>query len=214
MRMVRLTAAVAIALMAAGVHAAPQAQAGGGQRGAGGGRGAGAPAGAQGGAAPMRLMSNAFIDGGLIPLKYTQAAEQVSPQLGWANAPMGTQSFVLHMHDMEGARNKTSEDQLHWLVWNIAGETRALPEGVPMGDLKDGSHQTSATGNGVYRGPGAPANGPYHHYVFELFALDTKIDVPANPTDPFDTRAKVLAAIQGHVLGKAVYLGFFRRPSS
>src|SRR5262245_53414302 len=211
MRMVRLTAAVVIALLA-GFHAAPQAQ-GGGQRGAGGGRAAGASAGAPGGAAPMRLMSNAFIDGGLIPLKYTQAGEQASPQLAWANAPAGTQSFILHMHDMEGARNKTTEDQLHWLVWNIPAETRALPEGVPMGDLKDGSRQTSATGNGVYRGPGAPANGPYHHYVFELFALDTKIDVPANPADPFDTRAKVLSAIQGHVLGKAVYLGFFRRPS-
>jgi Raf kinase inhibitor-like YbhB/YbcL family protein len=215
MRMVRLTAALVIALTATAFHAAPQAQRGGGQRGGGDGegRGAGAPAGPQGGAAPMRLNSNSFIDGGLIPLKYTQAGEQASPQLAWANAPMGTQSFVLHMHDMEGARNKTTEDQLHWLVWNIPAETRALPEGVPMGDLKDGSHQTSATGNGVYRGPGAPANGPYHHYVFEIFALDTKIDVPANPTDPFDTRAKVLAAIQGHVLGKAVYLGFFRRPS-
>ena len=215
MRMVRLTAAAAVAGMVAVLYAAPQAQGGGGQRGGGGGgRGAGAPAGApQAGAAPMRLMSNSFIDGGLIPLKYTQAGEQASPQLAWANAPMGTQSFVLHMHDMEGARNKTTDDQLHWLVWNIPAETRALPEGVPMGDLKDGSHQTSATGNGVYRGPGAPANGPYHHYVFELFALDTKIDVPANPSDPFDTRTKVLAAIQGHVLGKAVYLGFFRRPS-
>jgi Raf kinase inhibitor-like YbhB/YbcL family protein len=214
MRMARLTATVVIALLATGLHAAPQAQGGGGQRGGGGGRGAGAPAGAPGGgAAPMRLMSNSFIDGGAIPLKYTQAGEQASPQLAWANAPMGTQSYVLHMHDMEGARNKTTEDQLHWLVWNIPAETRALPEGVPMGDLKDGSHQTSATGNGVYRGPGAPANGPYHHYVFELFALDTKIDIPANPADPFDTRAKVLAAIQGHVLGKAVYLGFFRRPS-
>ena len=212
MRMGRLTAAVAVAAMVAILYAAPQAQ-GGGQRGGGGGRGAGAPAAAQGGAAPMRLMSNSFIDGGAIPLKYTQAGEQASPQLAWANAPMGTQSYVLHMHDMEGARNKTTDDQLHWLVWNIPVETRALPEGVPMGDLKDGSHQTSATGNGVYRGPGAPANGPYHHYVFELFALDTKIDVPANPADPFDTRTKVLAAIQGHVLGKAVYLGFFRRPS-
>ena len=212
MRMGRLTAAVAVAAMVAILYAAPQAQ-GGGQRGGGGGRGAGAPAAAQGGAVPMRLMSNSFIDGGLIPVKYTQAGEQASPQLAWANAPMGTQSYVLHMHDMEGARNKTTDDQLHWLVWNIPVETRALPEGVPMGDLKDGSHQTSATGNGVYRGPGAPANGPYHHYVFELFALDTKIDVPANPADPFDTRTKVLAAIQGHVLGKAVYLGFFRRPS-
>jgi Raf kinase inhibitor-like YbhB/YbcL family protein len=185
--------------------------AGGGQR--GGGAGAGAPAaGAPAAAAPMRLMSNSFNDGTVIPLKYTQAGEQTSPQMAWANAPAATQSFVLHMHDMEGARNKTSEDQLHWLVWNIPATTRALPEGQPKGDLKDGSHQTSASGDGMYRAPGAPATGPYHHYVFELFALDTKIDVAANPMDPFDTRAKVLAAMQGHVLGKAVYLGFFRRP--
>ena len=211
MRMARVTAAVTAALLAAVLHTAPEAQ-GGGQRGGGEGRGAAAPAGAQG-AAPMRLMSNAFIDGGLIPLKYTQAGEQASPQLAWANVPAGTQSFVLHMHDMEGARNKTTDDQLHWLVWNIPATTRMLPEGVPKGDLKDGSHQTSATGDGVYRGPGAPANGPYHHYVFEVFALDTKVDIPAHAADPFDTRAKVLAAIQGHVLGKAVYLGFFRRPA-
>ena len=211
MRMARVTAAVTAALLAAVLHTAPEAQSGG-QRGGGEGRGAAAPAGAQG-AAPMRLMSNAFIDGGLIPLKYTQAGEQASPQLAWANVPAGTQSFVLHMHDMEGARNKTTDDQLHWLVWNIPATTRMLPEGVPKGDLKDGSHQTSATGDGVYRGPGAPANGPYHHYVFEVFALDTKVDIPANAADPFDTRAKVLAAIQGHVLGKAVYLGFFRRPA-
>src|SRR5262245_5187042 len=187
MWMGRLSAAIAVTVMVGVLCAAPQVQ-GGGQRGGGGGRGAGAPggapAGAQGGRAPMRLMSHSCMDGGLIPLKYTQAGEQASPQLAWANAQMGTQSFVLHMHDMEGARNKTTDDQLHWLVWNIPAETRALPEGVPMGDLKDGSHQTSATGNGVYRGPGAPANGPYHHYVFELFALDTKIDVPANPADP------------------------------
>jgi Raf kinase inhibitor-like YbhB/YbcL family protein len=192
---------VLITVVAAAGVAAQQ----GGQRGAAAGAQAPAPP-------PMRLMSNAFIDGGLIPVKFTQAGEQASPQLGWADAPAATQSFVLHMHDMEGARNKTTEDQLHWLVWNIPATARGLPEGVPKGDLKDGSHQTSATGDGVYRGPGAPATGTYHHYVFELFALDTKIDVPANASDPFDTRAKVLAAIQGHVLGKAVYLGFFRRP--
>jgi len=82
---------------------------------------------------------------GAIPPKFTQAGEQVSPQMAWADAPAATQSFVLHMHDMEGARNKTSEDQLHWLVWNIPATTRGLPEGVPKGDLKDGAHQTSAS---------------------------------------------------------------------
>ncbi len=208
MRLSRLTAVLFVLVLTVGLAAQGGRGAGGGQRGGG----AGAPAAPGAAAPPMRLMSNAFIDGGAIPPKFTQAGEQVSPQMAWADAPAATQSFVLHMHDMEGARNKTSDDQRHWLVWNIPATTRGLPEGVPKGDLKDGAHQTSASGDGVYRGPGAPATGPYHHYVFEVFALDTKIDVAANPSDPFDTRAKVLAAIQGHVVGKAVYLGFFRRP--
>ena len=48
-------------------------------------------------------------------------------------------------------------------------------------------------------------------YTFELFALDTKIDVKAT-ADPWETRTAVYAAMQGHVLGKAVYVGLFRRP--
>ena len=162
---------------------------------------------------PMRLTSTSFADGSVIPNKYTQLEKQTSPALTWVNAPAATQSFVLHMHDVEGARNKTTDDQLHWLVWNIPATTTSLPEGVPAGpDLKDGSHQTSANGNGTYRGPGAPANGPLHHYVFEVFALDTKIDVAANAADPFETRTRVIAAMQGHVIGKAVYMGLFHRP--
>ena len=42
--------------------------------------------------------------------------------------------------------------------------------------MPGGSYQISATGP-MYRGPGAPANGPFHHYMFELYALDTKLDV-------------------------------------
>lgn len=86
-----------------------------------------------------------------------------------------------------------------------------MPEGVPQGaDLKDVSRQVSASGP-VYRGPGAPATGPMHHYTFEIFALDTKIDV-APAADAFETRANVMKAMQGHIIGRAVYMGLFRRP--
>src|SRR5262245_40135362 len=183
----------------------------------GGQGGTAPPPGVGGGAPPMTLTTTAFSDGGQIPVKFSQAAEGAapgegtSPALTWANAPAGTQSFVLHMHDMELARNKTTDDQVHWVVWNIPGTSTGIPEGAPKGaQLPDGSYQISATGQ-VYRGPGAPANGPPHHYVFELYALDTKLDV--QPTaDAFETRANVIKAIQGHILGKAVYLGLFRRP--
>jgi Raf kinase inhibitor-like YbhB/YbcL family protein len=160
---------------------------------------------------PMTLSTAAFPDGGQIPVKYTQAGEQVSPALTWTNTPIGTMTFVLHMHDIDVARNKTTDDQAHWVVWNIPGTATGLPEGLPKGEtLPDGSRQISASGP-VYRGPGAPATGPLHHYVFEVFALDAKLDVAAT-ADAFETRAAVMKALQGHVLGKATYVGLFRRP--
>ena len=168
-------------------------------------------------AAPMTLTVAGFPDGGDIPVKITQAApgvatgEGLSPAISWTNAPAGTQSFVLNMHDEDVARNKTTDDQAHWVVWNIPATATGLPEGVPKGSkLANGAFQISATGE-MYRGPGAPANGPKHHYMFEIYALDTTINV--QPTaDAFETRANVMKAIQGHVLGKAVYGGLFKRP--
>ncbi|MGE0042340.1 MAG: YbhB/YbcL family Raf kinase inhibitor-like protein [Vicinamibacterales bacterium] len=159
----------------------------------------------------MRLMTTGWADGDDIPVKFSQAGEQVSPPLTWTNVPAGTRSFVLHMRDPDVARNKTTEDQVHWLVWNIPGDATGLPEGQPEGaTLPNGAKQISASGM-TYRGPGAPASGPKHHYTFELFALDTTLDV-AHGSDAWDTRAKVYAAMQGHILGKAVYAGLFHRP--
>ena len=95
---------------------------------------------------------------------------------------------------------------------HLLGLWHAQFEGLPRGaTLPDGSRQISATGP-VYRGPGAPANGPPHHYVFELYALDIVLDVPGTD-DAFATRTKVIEAMQGRILGKAVYLGLFRRPA-
>jgi Raf kinase inhibitor-like YbhB/YbcL family protein len=175
---------------------------------------AGAPAAA---APPMTMTVAGFADGSQIPVRFSQAADGVapgegtSPAIAWQSVPAGTQSFVLNMHDMDVARNKTTDDQAHWVVWNIPATATGLPEGVAKGSQRpDGSYQISATGP-MYRGPGAPANGPMHHYVFELFALDTKLDVqPA--ADAFESRANVMKAMQGHILGKAVYGGLFRRP--
>ena len=168
--------------------------------------------------APMVLTTTAWADGAQIPAKYTQAGEQVSPKLDWTNVPAGTQSFVVNMLDPDVAIQRGTETQPHWIVWNIPGTATGLPEGMKSGaDLPDGSHQISASGP-QYRGPGAAANGPLHHYTFEVYGLDVpKLDVTASTaaqpvTAALETRAAVMKAMQGHVLGKAVYVGLFRRP--
>jgi Raf kinase inhibitor-like YbhB/YbcL family protein len=160
---------------------------------------------------PLTMSIAGFADGTDIPVRFTQAGGQTSPAITWSNTPAGTATFLLHMHDMEASRNRTTDDQLHWLVWNIPVTATGLPEGVPMGaQLQNGAYQISASGQ-VYRGPGAAANGPRHHYTFELFALDIKVDAQPG-ADAFETRANIMKAIQGHVLGKAVYMGLFHRP--
>ena len=66
---------------------------------------------------------------------------------------------------------------LHWMLWNIpATATQPAAKRVPpASQLPDGTRQISATGP-YYRGPGAPASGPAHHYVFELLALDATLE--------------------------------------
>jgi Raf kinase inhibitor-like YbhB/YbcL family protein len=186
---------------AAGGNAAgrPAQPAGGGQGagGQGGGRGQQPP--------PFAIMSTAMADGSFLAVKYTCTAgpAAVSPDLHWMNPPRDTASFVLIVHDMEPRPRKGLDDILHWMVWNIAPTATQIPEAIPNDTqfLPDGSMQTNGNpgqgGNTGYRPPCPPA-GPSHHYAFELFALDQKLDVPGTAT-----RADVLKAMDGHILAHA-----------
>lgn len=162
-----------------------------------------------GGPSLLTLTSPAFDDGAVIPGKFTQSVDKfVSPTLKWTNVPPGTVSFALIVHDPDVALEKKTGDVLHWIAFNIPGTATGLPEAVPPdATLPDGTIQGKNRGgvNG-YRGPGAPAGGPYHHYTFELFALDTKLSLGADAS-----RADVLAAMDGHILGKAVLVGRFHK---
>jgi phosphatidylethanolamine-binding protein (PEBP) family uncharacterized protein len=83
---------------------------------------------------------------------------------------------------------------------------------VPQGPQQpDGTRQISQSGP-YYRGPAAPATGPAHHYVFELYALDTMITtIPATDASPAEVRAAVKAAMAGRVRGKATMIGLYKR---
>ena len=54
---------------------------------------------------------------------------------------------------------------------------------------------------------GMGAIHPYYHYTFELHALDSTLSL-----GPDATRANVLKAMEGHIIGKAVLPGRFKRP--
>lgn len=165
----------------------------------------------------LTLTTTAFTDGGTIPEKHTQAGRDVSPALSWTGAPDSTTSFVLIVRDADAALGNGTDDMLHWMVWNIPGSARSLPEGLPQGVPPGGQgtntmRQISASGP-YYRGPAAPSTGPAHHYIFELYALDANVNVPATGMSPAATRAAVMAAMAGRIRGKGVLVGLYRRPA-
>jgi len=158
----------------------------------------------------LTLTTTAFADGAEIPSKYTQSdPNAVSPKLDWTHVPAGTVTFVLNMLDPDTALQKKTDTVVHWVAFNIPGTARELPEAVAADPkLADGTIQIKNQRGAIgFLGPGAPAVGPHHHYTWELYALDTKLDLT-----PDATRADVLKAIDGHILGKAILVGRFRRP--
>ena len=74
-------------------------------------------------------------------------------------------------------------------------------------DLPSGAKQLkNIRGFAGYFGPCAPPTATPHHYTFELYALDTKLNLGAEAT-----RADAMKALDGHILGAAVYVTMFKR---
>jgi Raf kinase inhibitor-like YbhB/YbcL family protein len=160
--------------------------------------------------AGLTITASEFPDGGVIPAKFTRTVENpVSPKLEWKNILPNAVSFTLIVHDPDTSRSKTTEDVLHWMIVNLPADAREIAEGVGTSSavkLPNGAMQMkNRTGAPGYVAMAA-GTGPYHHYLFELYELDTKLDV-----GPEATRAEVLKAMDGHVIEKGVTFGRFRR---
>ena len=223
MKTMRLLIAMTLVIFVVGSVIVAQAPpAGGGQgagAGAGGGRGpGGGPGGAPGGGGgqgrgggggispQLAITVDGYEDGAMMPAKYAGRGA-VSPKISWTGAPPTTQAFAIIFHDMDPALNAGTDDVLHWIVWDIPATSTGLPEGVAAGDLPDGTRQgRGITNQNAYFGPGPPAPRT-HHYVFEIYALNAKLGLPATAT-----RAEVMAALQGKVVAKGVYVGRYKMP--
>lgn len=157
---------------------------------------------------PLKLMVTGYSDGGDIPGKFTCAATPPggSPQIEWSGAPATTMSFALIFHDGDVHPGKSFADVTHWIAWNIPATSTGLPAGLAAGDLPDGTKQGAniARTNG-YMGPCPPPGLP-HHYTLEVYALDSKLDLPSTAG-----RADLEKALSGHIVASGVYNGLFHR---
>jgi Raf kinase inhibitor-like YbhB/YbcL family protein len=151
-------------------------------------------------------MMTVYGDDDWIPLQYTCGVRNgSSPRLQWSDAPQATMSFALIFHDTDAAPGKSATDVTHWILWNIPGNVTSLPPNVQPDTLTDGIRQgTNVRGVNGYQPPCPPVGARPHHYVFELYALDAKLDLPAG-----SSRQDLLKALDGHVIGKTSVVGIF-----
>lgn len=151
----------------------------------------------------LTMKSEAFEDGGIVPSRYSCFGDNVQPGFTFTDAPEGAATYAIVFHDIDVALDGGVEDGLHWVVWNIPADSGGIPEG----GLPEGSVQgRNVEDRNAYLGPGAPPGPRYHHYVFELYALDTSLALPDSAS-----RSELLSAMHGKVLDKAAYIGRFRR---
>ena len=145
-------------------------------------------------------------------------AQNLSPPLAWSGAPEGTQSFALVMRSTEPLAS--DETWVHWVIWNVPADVTELDKGIEESEtLENGTRQGVNSGGVVgYLGPCPPdmlsiykpsnAKGnenpkqEIEKYTFEIYALDTVLDLA-----PGATREDLLKAMDGHILGGGVLVG-------
>jgi Raf kinase inhibitor-like YbhB/YbcL family protein len=88
------------------------------------------------------------------------------------------------------------------VLYNLPPTLQHLDEGKVPGQAVAGVNDF---GKPRYNGPSPPPGKP-HRYVFHLFALDTPLGLAAGAT-----KAKLLQAMDGHILGRAELTATYQR---
>ena len=146
----------------------------------------------------MKITSPAFQNNSKIPSKYTCDAEDRSPELVFSEVPENAQSLVLISHDPDAPR---PGGWTHWIIINMDPKTPGIGEGERP---NSGLELNTDFGRPGYGGPCPPSGS--HRYYFYLYALDAPLDL--------DVRAgkeDVEAAMEGHVIEKAEWMGTYER---
>lgn len=152
------------------------------------------------------LRSSAFAPGSGIPTRYTCEGADVSPPLAWDAPPEGTRSFALVVSDPDAPDPAAPKvTWVHWVVYDIPADARALDEGAASGRLPAGARGGHNDWKRETWGGPCPPVGR-HRYVFTLYALDARLETLSTPG-----RAGLEHAMQGHVLARAELIGTYAK---
>jgi len=132
----------------------------------------------------------------------------ISPELHWENAPAGTKSFAVTIHDPNAP---TGSGWWHWLIFDIPANTLALPSNAGNVEAKLAPptciQSMTDFGKVGYGGPCPPEGHGFHEYLITVYALKTDklgLDQNANP-------ALVGYSLNSNTLQKASLVYYYKR---
>ncbi|HEY5612038.1 MAG TPA: YbhB/YbcL family Raf kinase inhibitor-like protein [Lysobacter sp.] len=154
----------------------------------------------------LSLSSPSFASNAEIPVRHTCDGDDVSPPLRWSGLPSGTRSLALIVDDPDAPDPAAPQRTwVHWVLYNLPVTTDGLAEGITAAQLpagtREGLNDWKRTG---YGGPCPPVGR--HRYFHKLYALDAVLPDLGRPD-----KARLLKAIEGHVLARAELIGTYER---
>lgn len=121
---------------------------------------------------PFAFMSDSFVSGAKIPIKYSCFGGETSPHLQWDVTSSEIKSFALIMEDYD-AIALVGHPYVHWNIFNIPADTRVIAEGATLRAMPMGSVEgVNDDGVSKYAGPCPPEGTGTHRYYFALYALN------------------------------------------
>ncbi len=154
----------------------------------------------------LTIRSSSFTDGAKIPVRHTCEGDDVSPALAFDGIPAGARSLALVVDDPDAPDPRApTRVWVHWVLYDLPPDTRALPEGIGSAGLPKGAREGLNDWNRPGWGGPCPPIGS-HRYFFRLYALDSVLGDLRRPN-----KAALLKAMKGHVLAEAQVMGTYEK---
>ncbi len=146
----------------------------------------------------MQITSSAFGNNTPIPDKYTCSGEGISPPLNFSDIPEDTKSLALIVSDPDSVGKIPF---YHWVVFNMNPSIKSIDEGATPPGSKIGENDF---GKNSYGAPCPPHGTGVHRYLFDLFALDTRLDL-----DEGISAKRILDEISNHTIKTSRLIGLY-----
>lgn len=132
------------------------------------------------------------------------SGENISPELSWEDAPVGTKSFAVTVYDPDAP---TGSGWWHWVAFDISKNKMSLPTGFGNSESKDAIQSITDFGKTGFGGACPPKGDKAHRYIFTVHALD----VETIGLDKNSNAALVGFYLNSHTIAKASLISYYGR---